>query len=101
MAVEEQVMAIFAVTRGYLDDVAVADIKKWESDFLEFMQSRPSIAERLREEKTLSDELEKQLVDAIAEFKKIFGGPTVAPALEEPEADEGQGAAEAEPAAAG
>jgi F-type H+-transporting ATPase subunit alpha len=100
MAVEEQVMAIFAVTRGYLDDVEVADIKKWESDFLEFMQSRPSVAERIREEKALSEELENQLVDAIAEFKKIFGGPTVAQVPEATGTDEA-GATEAEPAAAG
>ena len=101
MAVEEQVMAIFAVTRGYLDDVEVADIKRWESAFLEFMQSRPALAERLREEKALSDELESQLVDAIAEFKKIFGGPTVAQAQAAPDADDEAEAAEAEPAAAG
>ena len=101
MAVEEQVMAIFAVTRGYLDDVEVADIKQWENAFLEFMQSRPALAERLREEKALSDELESQLVDAIAEFKKIFGGPTVAQAQAAPDADDEAEAAEAEPAAAG
>ncbi len=80
MPVEEQVMAIFAVTRGYLDDVEVADIRKWESDFLEYMRSRPEIGQRLREEKALGDELTRELVDAIEEFKKIFGGPKVAPA---------------------
>jgi len=101
MSVEEQVMAIFAVTRGYLDDIEVADIKQWESAFLEFMQSRPAFAERLREEKALSDELESQLVDAIAEFKKIFGGPTVAQARAAPDADDEAAAAEVEPAAAG
>jgi F-type H+-transporting ATPase subunit alpha len=101
MSVEEQVMAIFAVTRGYLDDVEVADIKQWESAFLEFMQSRPALAERLREEKALSDELENQLVDAIAEFKKIFGGPAVAQAQAAPEVDDEAEATAAEPAAAG
>jgi F-type H+-transporting ATPase subunit alpha len=99
MPVEQQVMAIFAVTRGYLDDVEVADIKKWETDFLEFMQSRPEVAERLREERALSEELEAELVDAIEEFKKIFSGPTLSTsaAVEGTEALEG----ESEPAAAG
>jgi F-type H+-transporting ATPase subunit alpha len=101
MSVEDQVMAIFAVTRGYLDDVEVADIKKWETDFLEFMQSRPEIAERLREEKALSEELENQLVEAIAEFKKIFGGRTVSEAPAGLDADQEAQATEAEPAAAG
>ena len=101
MPVEEQVMAIFAVTRGYLDDIDVADIKQWERDFLEFMRSRPAIAERLREEKALSDELESQLVDAIAEFKKIFGGPALAQAPAAPEVDDEAEAAEAQPTASG
>ncbi len=101
MPVEEQVMAIFAVTRGYLDDIDVADIKQWERDFLEFMRSRPAIAERLREEKALSDELESQLVDVIAEFKKIFGGPALAQAPAAPEVDDEAEAAEAQPTASG
>ena len=101
MPVEEQVMAIFAVTRGYLDDIEVADIKQWEKDFLEFMRSRPAIAERLREEKALSDELESQLVDVIAEFKKIFGGPALAQAQAAPEVDDEAEAAEAQPTASG
>ncbi len=101
MPVEEQVMAIFAVTRGYLDDIDVADIKQWERDFLEFMRSRPAIAERLREEKALSDELESQLVDVIAEFKKIFGGPALAQAQAAPEVDDEAEAAEAQPTASG
>ena len=99
MSVEDQVMAIFAVTRGYLDDVEVADIKRWEADFLEFMRSRPEVGERLREEKALSEELEGELVAAIEEFKKIFGGPVAASAAEET-ADEAE-AVDAEPAAAG
>ncbi len=101
MPVEEQVMAIFAVTRGYLDDIDVADIKQWERDFLEFMRSRPAIAERLREETALSDELESQLVDVIAEFKKIFGGPALAQAPAAPEVDDEAEAAEAQPTASG
>ena len=40
MPVEEQVVSIFAGTKGYLDDVPVADVRRFESELLEFMRSR-------------------------------------------------------------
>ncbi|HEU5082922.1 MAG TPA: F0F1 ATP synthase subunit alpha, partial [Acidimicrobiales bacterium] len=40
MPVEEQVVAIFAGTRGYIDDVPVADVRRFETELLEFMRSR-------------------------------------------------------------
>ena len=40
MPVEEQVVVIFAGTKGYLDDVPVADVKRFESELLDFMRSR-------------------------------------------------------------
>ena len=89
MSVEEQVMVIFAVTRGYLDDIEVDEIQRWGREFLEFMRSKPEVGGRLRDEKVLSEDLEAQLVEAIEGFKKIFGGPRGVPE------------AEAEPAAAG
>ena len=39
MPVEKQVVIIYAVTNGYLDDVAVQHIRQWERDFLEFLES--------------------------------------------------------------
>jgi F-type H+-transporting ATPase subunit alpha len=75
MPVEEQVMSIFAVTQGYLDDVELPEIRKLESDFLDFMRSvRPNVGERIRDEGVLSDETEKLLRDAIEEFKQLQGG---------------------------
>jgi F-type H+-transporting ATPase subunit alpha len=40
MPVEEQVVSIFAGTRGYLDDIDVADVRRFESELLEFMRTR-------------------------------------------------------------
>ena len=40
MSVEEQVVSIFAGTRGYLDDVAVADVRRFESELLAYVRSR-------------------------------------------------------------
>ncbi|HEY5664006.1 MAG TPA: F0F1 ATP synthase subunit alpha [Ilumatobacter sp.] len=42
MPVEEQVVSIFSGTRGYLDDVAVSDVVRFERELLEFMRSRHS-----------------------------------------------------------
>ena len=40
MSVEEQVVSIFAGTKGYIDDVPVADVGRFEEELLEFMRSR-------------------------------------------------------------
>ena len=49
MPVERQILVIFAVTNGYLDDVAVEEIKRWEQGFLDFMTAEhPEIGEEIR-----------------------------------------------------
>jgi F-type H+-transporting ATPase subunit alpha len=73
LPVENQVMIIFAGTRGHLDDVAPENIRDWERDFYHFMRaSHPEIPEAIREEGKLSDEIEAQLTAAIKEFKEHF-----------------------------
>jgi F-type H+-transporting ATPase subunit alpha len=42
MPVEEQVVAIFAGTKGYLDDLPVADVRRFESELLEYCRGRHS-----------------------------------------------------------
>ncbi|MGH7476933.1 MAG: F0F1 ATP synthase subunit alpha [Longimicrobiales bacterium] len=71
--VEEQVMILFAVTRGFLDEIAVNRIRGFEHEFQEFMRSsRPDIGEALRSSKDLTDDLEQKLTQAIDEFKAVF-----------------------------
>lgn len=73
MAVEEQVVTIFTAVNGYLDDVELSKVKKFESEFLQYLRSsRPQILEGIRNEKVLSDQLTEQLKAALAEFKKDF-----------------------------
>ena len=72
MPVERQVMIIFAVTNGYLDDVAPEDIKAWEQGFLDFMEAQhPELGQEIRTRKLLPDELAARLRAAIDEYKKI------------------------------
>jgi F-type H+-transporting ATPase subunit alpha len=72
MPVEQQVMIIYAVTNGFLDDVAVGTLREWERGFHEFMGAQfPQVGERLRSEKVLSKEIEADLKRAIDEYKKV------------------------------
>jgi F-type H+-transporting ATPase subunit alpha len=73
MPVEQQVMIIFAVTNGFLDDVAVSDIRQWESGFHPYMAAQyPQVGDRIRQEKTLSKETEADLRRGIEAYKAQF-----------------------------
>ena len=70
--VEKQVAVIFAVNNGYLDDVEVNEVKKWEDEFQSFVDARhPEVLRRISTEKKLSDEVEADLKKAIEEFKAL------------------------------
>ena len=73
MPVEYQVIIIFAATRKYLLDVAVADITRFETELFEFLDGKyPEIPQAIKDEKVISDETEEKLVKAIEDFKKNF-----------------------------
>jgi F-type H+-transporting ATPase subunit alpha len=74
MSVEQQVMVIYAVTNGHLDQVAVPDIKEWERGFLDFAESQfPQVPQRIRSEKVLSKETEADLKRALENYNQSFG----------------------------
>ncbi len=71
--VDQQVAIIYAVTNGHLDDVDVAHVRKWEAEFLAYLETqRPKVLEGIRTKKTLDDENTAALKAAIAEFKATF-----------------------------
>jgi F-type H+-transporting ATPase subunit alpha len=73
MSVDKQVVVIYAVTNGYLDDVEVKDVRTWEKDFLEYLEaSHPQILMDVRTKKTLDEGLTSALKGAIAAFKPLF-----------------------------
>jgi F-type H+/Na+-transporting ATPase subunit alpha len=87
MPVDQQIMVIFAVTNGFLDDVPPEDARRFERELLDFMNARkPEIGKRIAEQGELPDELVKELEDAIKEFKKVFQ-PSQGQALKEEEAE--------------
>ncbi|MEP7324554.1 MAG: F0F1 ATP synthase subunit alpha [Gemmatimonadota bacterium] len=71
--VERQVAIIYAVTNGHLDDIDVKQIRKWEQDFLSYLDSvHPDILNGIRTKKALDDELSNKLKAAISTFKSMF-----------------------------
>ena len=71
MPVEQQVMILYAVANGYIDDVDVAALRDWEKGFHEFMAAQyPQVGERIRSEKAMSKETEADFKRAIDEYKK-------------------------------
>jgi len=74
MPVENQVAILFALTNGYIDDVPVADVQKWEAEFHKYMKDMKSdILKLIKEKKELTDDVEKKLTKAIGEYKEVFG----------------------------
>ena len=73
MAVEYQVIIIYAATKKYLLDVAVEDIGTFEKELFEFIDTKyPEIPEAIRNDKEITDKTEELLIKAIEEFKVEF-----------------------------
>jgi F-type H+/Na+-transporting ATPase subunit alpha len=69
--VEEQVVAIYAATHGFVDDIPVQDVQRFESELLVYMKAeRSALLEEIRSTKELPDTT--KLDEAIAAFKKVF-----------------------------
>jgi F-type H+/Na+-transporting ATPase subunit alpha len=73
MPVENQVAILYALTNGFMDDVAVEKVKAWENDFQKFMKTEGKEALSLiAKEKELSENVIKKLESSIKEFKEIY-----------------------------
>jgi F-type H+-transporting ATPase subunit alpha len=73
MNVVDQVMIIFAGTKGYLDKIERRQVRAWEEQFLRFMRERKSeVRTALAKSRKFTPELEKQLADAITAFQPLF-----------------------------
>ncbi|WP_273851690.1 F0F1 ATP synthase subunit alpha [Guptibacillus spartinae] len=71
LAVEKQVAILYALTRGFLDDIPVGDIQRFESEMMTWIEhNKKEIFTTIRETKALPDE--KEFNGAIEEFKKSF-----------------------------
>src|SRR3989449_494722 len=73
MAVETQVVVIWAATNGYVDDVAIEDVRRFEAELLRFVEnSHPGLLQNIREQKSLTEEIMADLKQALSDFKDMW-----------------------------
>jgi F-type H+-transporting ATPase subunit alpha len=84
-SLERQIVSIWAGTSGKLDDVAVADIRRFESELLDFIgRERKAIFDVISETKQLEDDTVKSMEEAVAAFKTRFVPTVAAPVKDAP-----------------
>ncbi|RMG03218.1 MAG: F0F1 ATP synthase subunit alpha, partial [Planctomycetota bacterium] len=73
MHVVDQVMVIYAGTKGYLDKIEISQVRRWEKEFLEYIHAEhQALWDKLAESKDLTSDLEQELVQAIEAFQAKF-----------------------------
>jgi F-type H+-transporting ATPase subunit alpha len=71
--VEKQIVAIYAGTNGYLDDLPVEAVRKFEKELYAYLdKQRPDILKEIREKKALDDDLKRRIDEALKDFKSKF-----------------------------
>jgi F-type H+-transporting ATPase subunit alpha len=87
--VERQVVSVWAGTGGYLDDVPVEEVRRFEDEFLDYLQrSHDGVYASIRETGELTDDTATVLKDAVEEFRRGFdvgGGEMLVSADDEDE----------------
>jgi len=75
MALEKQVVILYAAINGFVDDVAVDKVVDFEAVLHRFLEANhPEIGGAIVKEKEISADTEEKIKAALAEFKKSFAG---------------------------
>jgi len=86
-SLERQIVSIWAGTSGQLDDVPVADIRRFESELLDFIgRERKAIFDVISETKELKDDTVASMVEAVTAFKTRFVSSVAQALVEAPAA---------------
>ena len=73
LPVEKQVISIFAATNGFMESISVKDIKRFQSEMLEFIEvNNKNIFEEIKTKKQISDELNATIKKTITDFQSKF-----------------------------
>ncbi len=73
MPVEKQVVSIWMATNGYVDDLQVSEVRRFESEVLAYLDANaPEVLRGIRDSKVLSDDAKAQLKTQVAAFKETF-----------------------------
>ncbi|MFN3946530.1 MAG: F0F1 ATP synthase subunit alpha [Aquificaceae bacterium] len=71
--VEKQIVAIYAGTNGYLDDLPIGSVRKFEKELYVYLdKERPDLLQEIREKKALDDQLKAKIDSALKDFKSKF-----------------------------
>jgi F-type H+-transporting ATPase subunit alpha len=70
MEVEKQVFIIWTVTNGFVDNIAVEDLKRFEEELTKFAEdSHPAVLNSIRDKKNIDDDLKAAMKEAVEDFK--------------------------------
>ncbi len=72
--VADQVVSIWAGTNGHLDDVPVADVRRFEQEFIDYLRHRTEVLNVIAQTGKLEDETVEAMKAAVADFKAGFFG---------------------------
>jgi len=73
MHVTDQILVIYAGTRGFLDKVPINQIRQWEADFLDYIQTeKKELWQKITDEKKLTDEVKSQIEATLTAFNQRF-----------------------------
>jgi len=73
LAIEKQVLMIYAGANGYLDDIPVNAVTKFEAELYPFVEANhPDVFAKIREKKKIDDEVEELIKKALEDFKTSF-----------------------------
>ena len=71
--VEKQVCILFAGANGFVDDLPLEQLRRFELELYDYLDGRhPDLVQAIREKKELNDDIKGQLKNALTEFKKVF-----------------------------
>jgi len=73
LAMEEQVLSIYAGNKGYLDGVAVDDVQRYEAEMLRYAHTNHAdLLKTIRDDKKINDDTEKKINELLTAFGKTF-----------------------------
>jgi len=88
LSVERQVVSIYAGTKGYLDELPIDQIAKYEHDLIAFLESKhPQILDDIKTKKAIDKDIEAALTKALESFAKGFGKGAAAKEEDAPKAE--------------
>jgi F-type H+-transporting ATPase subunit alpha len=73
LSMEKQVVLIYGGLNGYVDELPISSLRRWETELLAYLESqRPQVLDKIRDTKDLDKDTESLLKDALATFGKQF-----------------------------